>query len=361
MSVYAHPTKRGWQMIKIFHGRKNPAEYIPFDGSREDALALEAEIRGTIDRTDPGFGDLLPEFKIAYRNRTSKRGHEVLENSFRHLMAYFGQFKMRHIVSSLIEQYKAKRLQEGVKRRTINIELSGLSAYITWLNETTGSKFQRPKRFGKRETAPPLPRPLSVPEMVRVIHCLKEDIKAMVEIMAMCGLRRDETFNLKVFDYDHESRTLNVRNGKGGKDRRVPVSSADLCLRLQAMALKRLKEAEEKAEKEKEKINFSELLLFPSPRTGRRYTDIRKSILAAAKEAGVAKHIHPHLLRHSFATALLNDGADIRVIQELLGHSELATTQIYTQVADVSKRGATDSLAAMFSGGAANVALVKKD
>jgi len=361
MSVYKHPTRAGCWMIKIFHGRKNPPEYIPFEGSREDALALEAEIRGTIDRTDPGFADLLPEFKIAYRNRTSKRGFEVLENSFRHLLAFFSQFKMRHIVPSLIEQYKAKRLQDGVKRRTINIELSGLSAYTTWLNETTGSKFQRPKRFGKRETAPPLPRPLSIQEMVRVIDCLREDIKAMVEIMAMCGLRRDETFNLKVFDYDHESRTLTVRNGKGGKDRRVPVSSADLCRRLQDMALKRLQDADEKLQKKKEKTNFAELLLFPSPRTGRRYTDIRKSILAAAKEAGIAKHIYPHLLRHSFATALLNDGTDIRVIQELLGHSELATTQIYTQVADVSKRTATDSLAAKFSGGVANRALGEED
>lgn len=347
MSVYKHPHKTGWQMIKISRKKEKP-EYIPFEGSREDALALEAEIRGTIDRTDPGFGDLLPEFKIAYRNRTKKRGYETLENSFRHLTAFFGQFRMRHITSSLIEQYKAKRLKDGVKRRTINIELSGLSAYITWLNETTGSKFTRPKRFGKRETAPPLPRPLTVQELAKVISCMEGDIKTMVEVMAMCGLRRDETFNLKVVDYDHESRTITVRNGKGGKDRRVPVSSPDLCQRLRDAYLKRLKEAGEKLKNSEEKINFAELLLFPSPRTGRRYTDIRKSILKAATAAGISKHIHPHLLRHSFATALLNGGADIRIIQELLGHAELATTQIYTQVADVSKRGATDVLAAEF-------------
>lgn len=74
MSVYDHPQKIGCQMIKISHGRSKPAKYIPFHGTREDAKALEAEIRETIDRTDPAFADLIPEFKVAYRNRSSKRG-----------------------------------------------------------------------------------------------------------------------------------------------------------------------------------------------------------------------------------------------------------------------------------------------
>ncbi len=219
MSVYPHPSKPGWQMIKISHGRKVKAEYIPFEGSRDDALQLEAEIRGTVDRTDPGFPDLLPEFKVAYRNRASLRGYEVMENSLRHLTGFFGGFKMRHLAPTLIEQYKAKRLADGVKKRTINIELSGLSAYITWLNETTGSQYKRPKRFGKRETKPPMMRPLTVDEMVAVIGALDGDIRTMIEIMASCGLRRDEVYGLRKIDYDQGGRTFTVR-GKGGKERR---------------------------------------------------------------------------------------------------------------------------------------------
>ena len=339
MSVYTHPRKPGWQMIKISHGRSKPAEYIPFAGSREDALALEAEIRGTVDRTDPSFGDLLPEYLVAYRNRASKRGVEVFENSFRHLTAYFGAFKMRHITQALIEQYKARRLAAGVKKRTINIELSGLSGYITWMNETTGSAYRRPKRFGKKETAPPMPRPLMVNEMVALIAHLDGDIKTMIELMATCGLRRNEVFDLRKTDYDHASRTIIVQ-GKGGKERRVPISSPDLAERINAAVIS----------------DDQSRLIFPSPKTGRRYTDIRKSLHKAAAAAGITRHIHPHLMRHSFATALLANGVDIRIVQDLLGHSELATTQIYTHVADLTKRAATDVLAAAMVKGVAAVA-----
>lgn len=339
MSVYKHHSKPGWWTIKINKGRGKPADYISYKGTLEEAEAYEAEIRGTVDRTDPGFGDLLPEFRVAYRNRASKRGYEVLDNSFRHLLAYFGNFKMRHITPALIETYKAKRLEEGVKKRTINIELSGLSAYVTWLNETTGSDYKRPKRFGKRETKPPLMRPSTIEEMVEVIGNLDGDIKTMIEIMAACGLRRDEVFGLRQKDYDPASKTITVA-GKGGKERRIPISSPDLAERVREAAYR----------------DNAFGLLFPSPRTGRQFKDIRKSLTAAAQKAGILRHIHPHLMRHSFATALLANGVDIRIVQELLGHSELATTQIYTHVVDIHKRAATALLAAAMSKNVATVA-----
>ncbi len=328
MSVYKHPSRPGWQMIKISHGRKGKAEYIPFHGSMEEALIFERDLRGMTDRSDPGFLDLLPEFMIAYRNRASKRGAEVMENSMRHLTDFFGAYRMRHLSPALIESYKAKRLADGVKKRTINIELSGLSAYITYVNETTGSEVPRPKRFSKKETAPPLPRPLTVEELAAIINNLTGDIKTMVELMTYCGLRRDEVFGLRVDDYSPAAQALLI-HGKGGKQRIAPISSPALADRLAEICGAR-----------------KEGLMFPSPRTGRKYTDIRKSIRKAASAAGITRNVTPHLFRHSFATALLNDGQDLRTIQELLGHSEIATTQIYTQVADVTKRAATAALVA---------------
>lgn len=342
MSVYKHPSKKGWQMIKISRGRGKKAKYIPYNGSREEAKIFENEIRGLADRSDPMFRDHLPEFKIAYRNRSSKGGMMTLENSFSHLEPFFGGFLMRHITPLVIEQYKAKRLEDGVKKRTINIELSGLSAYITWINETFGTDFRKPKRFSKRETQAPLPNPLSLEEIAGILENLQGDLRTMVSLMSLCGLRRNEVFYLEAQQVNLHQRTLTIF-GKGGKYRNVPYSE---------LLQPALKEACEQR---------PEGVLFPSPRRGRDpvtrelverpWTDIRKPINKAAKAAGITRRINPHLFRHSFATALLNGGEDIRIIQELLGHSELATTMIYTQVADKTKRAATDGLAAKMANG----------
>lgn len=324
MSVYNHPSKAGWQMIKISHGRKGKADYIPFDGPREDAKMLEAEIRGTVNKADPGFTDILPEFKIAFRNRSSANSVESLGYSLKHLTGFFGGYKMRHLVPTLIESYKAKRLKDGVKKRTINIELSALSAYITYLNENTGSKYPRPKRFSKKETKPPLPKVLSPVELAAIINNLNGDVRTMVELMIFCGLRRNEVFGLTIESFNPFTQVLTVR-GKGDKERTVPVSSPDLAAKLYT-ACKTRKEG----------------LLFPSPKTGRQYVDIRKSIRMAAKNANVyRKNLSPHLFRHSFATSLLNNGENLRTIQELLGHADIKTTEIYTHVADSGKAAAT--------------------
>lgn len=323
-------------MIKISHGRKKKAEYFPYQGAKEQAQQFEAELKGSVDRSDPGFPDFFQEFRLAYSNKSRvdnrgrKLGLESLDNSFKHLTPYFGKFKIRHITPTIIEGYKAARLDAGVKKRTINIELSGLSAYITWINETTGAQFKRPKRFSKKETKPPIPRPMTITQMADLLAHLTCDIKTMVALLAVCGLRREDVFSLRWSDYDHDSRTLTIQS-KGGKERRVPISFEDLAFEVYAYAQCRHKTG----------------LMFPSPRTGREYTDIRKSLNMAAKKAGIDRHINPHLLRHSFATALLEHGTDIRVIQELLGHSELATTQIYTHVVDTNKKAATDNLAAL--------------
>ncbi len=315
-------------MIKISHGRKGKAEYIPFQGPRPEALIFEQELRGLTNRDDPGFLDNLPEFLIAYRNRASKRGMEVIQNSLKHLEAFFSGFKMRHIVPSLIERYKAARLQTGVKKRTINIELSGLSAYITWMNSTMGTAYLRPKRFSKKETTPPMPQILTPAELTEILMHLGGDIRIMISLMAMCGLRRNEVFSLTAENVDIPGQSLHI-HGKGGKWRMVPIMSQPILEHLQKLCLQHPAGP-----------------IFISPRTGKEWIDIRKQINKAATAAGITKHIHPHLFRHSFATALINDGTDIRIIQEILGHSELSTTQIYTQVANSSKRAAMGRLAA---------------
>lgn len=230
---------------------------------------------------------------------------------------------MRHLVPTLIEHYKANRLNDGVKKRTIIIELTALSAYIQYINETAGSEYKKPKKFSRRETATPMPQVLSINEIAAFLEMLDGDVRTMVELMVFAGLRKDEVFSLEVKGVGIESETLTVQ-GKGGKWRNAPIPFKPLLDKLKDLCETRKEE-----------------LLFISPRTGGKWVDIRKRITVAEKKANITKKITPHLFRHSFATAMVNGGTDIRIIQELLGHSEISTTQIYTHIADVSKRAAT--------------------
>ena len=84
-------------MIKISHGLKEKAEYIPYQGTREEAEIFEREVRGLADRSDPFFSDLLPDFFTAYKNRSSPKSLESVQYSFRHLSAFFGGYKLRHL------------------------------------------------------------------------------------------------------------------------------------------------------------------------------------------------------------------------------------------------------------------------
>jgi len=137
MSVHPHPSRKGAWRIKVYKGKKDGKsvfEVIPFNGTKEEALAFERQLSGKISLLDPAFPDLLVDFLLGYKNRTKPRGFEVMERSLAHLRPFFGQLKIRQIQPILIEKYKALRLDQGVKRRTINIELSALSVYFKWLH-----------------------------------------------------------------------------------------------------------------------------------------------------------------------------------------------------------------------------------
>jgi len=140
--------------------------------------------------------------------------------------------------------------------------------------------------------------------------------KLMVSLMYACGFRVSELVNLKIQDLDFAEKVGHVRQSKGKKDRpfNIPEFLSE--------------ELQEQAEKQK---TLSHKYLFTG-RSGKMSTrNLQKIVSSAAKRAGI-KDTHCHTLRHSFATHLLEDGVDIRKIQELLGHADLSTTQIYTHV-----------------------------
>ncbi len=146
--------------------------------------------------------------------------------------------------------------------------------------------------------------------------------RAMFELAYSCGLRCEEVVNLDASDPDFDSEQLRV-TGKGSKTRVVPVGEP---------AQRALERYLERARPQLER-DRSEPALFLS-RSGLRLSpsDVRRRLTRWVREAAVAGRVSPHLLRHSFATHMLQGGADLRSIQELLGHASISTTQIYTQV-----------------------------
>lgn len=179
-----------------------------------------------------------------------------------------------------------------------------------------------PKREAK------LPRVLSRDEMANLLDRIPTRTplelrdRAMLELTYSCGLRAEEVIGLNLDSPDFDGERLRIE-GKGGKTRMVPIGEpAQHALR---RYLERGRHALVGA--------GSEDALIVS-KSGRRLhpSDVRRRLHRWVHEAAIAGGVSPHALRHSFATHLLEGGADLRAIQELLGHSSLSTTQIYTQV-----------------------------
>jgi integrase/recombinase XerC/integrase/recombinase XerD len=154
--------------------------------------------------------------------------------------------------------------------------------------------------------------------------------RALFEVAYACGLRAEELVDLELTSVDFDRETVRVE-GKGAKTRLVPIGEEALAAlgRYLARARPALAGAED------------EQALFVS-RTGRRLgtSDVRRRLRVWARRTGLSGTVSPHALRHSFATHLLEGGADLRAIQELLGHVSISTTQLYTRVESARLRKA---------------------
>jgi len=147
--------------------------------------------------------------------------------------------------------------------------------------------------------------------------------KAMLELFYACGTRVSELINLKVNDLFFDDEIIRVF-GKGSKERLIPIGSS---------AIKWVGEYLKKSRPLLMKKSKSENNLFLNSRGSKlSRMGVWKIIDRYVKEAGIEKDVHPHTFRHSFATHLLEGGADLRAVQEMLGHADISTTQIYTHI-----------------------------
>jgi integrase/recombinase XerD len=214
------------------------------------------------------------------------------------------------VVEDDIKNFIAQKMSKGLSPKSVILIKAALKFFYDGILQKNIVNIKSPKISQK------LPTVLNKEETKKLIEATENKThKLMVMFLYSSGIRLSELVNLKISDLELEQSMGWVRSGKGAKDRPF-ILSKNLSEELKVFTDKKTRDE----------------FVFPG-RNGRMTPrNVQKIVAASAKKAGIAKQVHPHTLRHSLATHLLEDGTDIRKIQILLGHSNLSTTQIYTHV-----------------------------
>jgi site-specific recombinase XerD len=305
-----------WQ-IDIRIGRKDRFRKNVRSSSKLQAVLIEQEYRKQLGRE---IGDIYSIHSIAPEYLEYVKNHQspiTYRDKFRMLNAqilpFFGNFMPDYVTKLMIEGYKKKRLKEHASiNRQINLEILCLDSLVRWAADQGMCNNPLPK-------SKPLPYRRPIPEYIR-----KEELMSIIDrmilkhrVLFLClyhaGLRKSEACSLEKHNIHFDPDYI-VAHGKGGKMRLVAMS--DLLVNDMRTYLK----------------THTGDHLFPSRVRGGIITDIRSPLKTAMKKACIERRITPHMLRHSFATHMLEERADLRTIQAAMGHEDISTTQIYTKV-----------------------------
>ena len=236
-----------------------------------------------------------------------------------------------------IRRYLALLKEKRYQRSTVARKLACLRSFFKFLVRENILKVNPAVGIATPKREKKLPSCLELEEIEHLLDAPngskweeKRD-KAILETLYSCGIRVSELTGLNHDDLDLFSGIMKIR-GKGKKERIVPVGS---------IALKAIQNYSESKPNSKDAKTSSALFVN---RSGTRLTDrsVRRILLKYAHRISLTKEISPHMLRHSFATHMLDRGADLRSVQELLGHQNLSTTQIYTHISTKRLREAYD-------------------
>lgn len=230
----------------------------------------------------------------------------------------------RQLTPATVRTVAAHGRRQGLKASSTALRLSALRSFLDW-QVTQGVLPANPgKGIAAPRAARPLPKNIEVDEVNQLLNIdLRDPLsvrdRTMLEVMYGGGLRLSELVNLDCHHLEMESGEIWV-TGKGSKERRLPIGKTALKWLSRWLEMRELFVAE----------NDAVFLSQQGKRISMR--NVQKRFARWGVLQAVTTHIHPHKLRHSFATHMLESSGDLRAVQELLGHANLSTTQIYTHL-----------------------------
>ena len=231
-----------------------------------------------------------------------------------------------NISPSDISGYFIGLTRKGQKPATLARKIASIKGFFSYLKDLGRIRENPALAYAAPKISRYHPDYLSPGEIASIIEAIKPDSssylrdRAIIELLYGSGLRLSELINLKISDMELEAGFMRVL-GKGNKQRLVPVG--EYAKNTVSSYLETRKEAQ---------IKDKDYLL--TNRFGRKFSRVGlwKIIKKSVLQAGISKKVTPHTFRHSFATHLIEGGADLRIVQEMLGHADISTTEIYTKI-----------------------------
>lgn len=345
IGILFYPNKVIQALIKQLPGVKwsNEHQVVYVKNTKENLTAIYKQFRGVawinakyffknkpVNLTETGNGDISWVEK-----RTVEKGYKVCPKEylqklelkryanntiktyvacFERFINHFRELEVTTLDEHHIREYLSVLHKKELSNSYINQSVNAIKFYYEVVHNMPNRFYdiERPRSEHK------LPKVISKEEVLAIInHTNNIKHRCILEILYSAGLRRGELINLKITDIDSKRMLIRIEGAKGNKDRYTLLSQRVL-ENLRAYFVKWR----------------PKVYLFESPEGGQYSAkSVANILIVAAKKAKINKPVTPHMLRHSFATHLLENGTDLRSIQALLGHSSLKTTEIYTHVA----------------------------
>lgn len=266
--------------------------------------------------------ELLARLDVDLRMRGLSENTQECYKRYVRKFLEFAECEVDKLNETIVRSYLIEMLQSGkVTPQTVNAYNAAIRFFFAITLNRTMNYLQMP-RFKKRKT---LPEILTREEIYVLFEsCLNLKHKAMFMLSYGSGLRIGEVAALRVQDIDSKTMRVFVKNGKGGKDRYTILSHECLCVLREYWSVYRPKHSE------------GWLFLGQNRKNHILSDSIRAAFDSSIKKVGITKDVSMHTLRHCFATYLLEDGASIFQIKELLGHASLSSTTIYLHLANTT-------------------------